>query len=90
MTPFGPQTIVARVEQWLADAGPAGVHLALGRHRFDDGWLYLTVAPTHPGERASHHAHRMTEIERTLRREGYDQVLLVPTVPEHADLLDVP
>jgi hypothetical protein len=32
----------------------------------------------------------MTEIERTLFKEGYDQVLLVPAVPEHAGLTDVP
>ena len=34
--------------------------------------------------------HLMTEIERTLRAEGYDQVLLVPAVPEHAGLINVP
>ena len=84
------QTIVARVKQLLADAGPHGVHLALSGFRFDDDWLYLTVAPTHAGERASQHAHRMTEIERTLRREGYEQVLLVPSLPEHAGLVNVP
>ena len=84
------QAIVARVRQLLADAGPTGVHLALSGFRFDDGWLYLTVVPTQPGERASQHAHRMTEVERTLRREGHEQVLLVPAVPEHAGLADVP
>ncbi len=82
--------ILARVQPLLTDACPAGVHLALNGHRFDDDWLYLTVVPTHPGERASAHAYRMTDIERTLRREGYDQVLLVPVVPEHAGLADVP
>ena len=90
--PAADQTpaVVARVKQLLADAGSGGVHLALSGHRFDDEWLYLVVSPTRQGERASQYAHLMTEVERTLRREGYDQVLLVPTVPEHAGLLDVP
>ena len=82
--------VVARVRQLLAEAEPTGVHLALSGYRFDDQWLYLVVSPTHPGERASQHAHRMTTIERTLRGEGYNQVLLVPAVPEHDDLIDVP
>ena len=81
---------VARANQLLVAAGPAGVHLALSGYRFDDGWLYLVVTPTHPGERASQHAHRMTAIERTLRAEGYSQVLLVPSVPEHDGFADVP
>lgn len=82
--------IIARVKQLLAEAEAGGVHLNLAAHRFDDGWLYLVVTPTRTGERASQHAHRMTQIERTLRGEGYDQVLLVPAVPEHAGLIDVP
>ena len=77
------------MKQLLAEAETQGVHLRLAAHRFDDGWLYLVVEPTQKGERASQHAHRMTQIERTLRGEGYDQVLLVPAVPEHADLMNV-
>jgi hypothetical protein len=64
--------------------------LRLAATRFDDGWLYLVVEPVQKGERASQHAHLMTEIERTLQKEGYEQVLLVPAVPEHAGLTDVP
>ena len=58
--------------------------------RFDDEWLYLVVEPTQPGQRASQQAHFMTEIERTLQKEGFDQVLLVPAIPEHAGLTNVP
>lgn len=83
------QAIISRLKQLLAEAETQGVHLSLAAHRFDDGWLYLVVEPTQKGERASQHAHRMTQIERTLRSEGYDQVLLVPAVPEHAGLMDV-
>lgn len=84
------QTIIARVKQLLGEARTEGVHLDLAAFRFDDGWLYLVVTPTHKGERASQHAHLMTQIERKLRSEGYEQVLLVPAVPEHAGLIDVP
>ncbi len=84
------QTIIARVKQLLADARAEGIHLKLAADRFDDEWLYLVVTPAQKGERASQHAHLMTRIERKLRSEGYEQVLLVPTVPEHAGLIDVP
>src|SRR4051812_13532926 len=84
------QTIIARVRQLLVEAETQGVHLDLAAHRFDDDWLYLVVTPTKKGERAPQHAHLMTQIERKLRGEGYDQVLLVPAVPEHAGLIDVP
>jgi hypothetical protein len=64
--------------------------LRLAASRFDDGWLYLVVEPVQNGERASQHAHLMTEIERTLQKEGFEQVLLVPAVPAHAGLTEVP
>jgi hypothetical protein len=84
------KVIIDRVKQLLAEATPQGVHLELTGSRFDDDWLYIVVAPTRKNERASQHAHLMTEIERTLFKEGYDQVLLVPAIPEHAGLTDVP
>ena len=82
--------IVALVRKLLSEAEPDNVHLHLTGQRFEDDWLYLVVEPTKPGERASKHAHFMTRAERTLRDEGYDQVLLVPAVPEHSGLTDVP
>ena len=84
------QTIVARVKQLLVDGEAQGVHLRLTGFRYEDLWLYLVVEPTQAGERASQHAHFMTRIERTLHSEGYDQVLIVPAVPEHSGLMDVP
>ena len=85
--------IIGRVQELLADAATregGGVHLKLAGSRYDDGWLYVVVIPSRPGERASKYAHLMTEIERTLRAEGHAQVLLVPSVPEHDGLIDVP
>ncbi len=83
-------TVTKRVQEMIAAAKADGVHLRLTGYRFDDGWLYLVVEPTQQGQRASQHAHLMTQIERTLQKEGFDQVLLVPAVPEHAGLTDVP
>ena len=81
------QRIVDQVRQRLADAEVSGVHLRLAGHRFDDGCLYRVVAPTRGGDRASTHAHLMTQIERELDRAGFADVLLVPGVPEHAGLI---
>lgn len=83
-------SVTKRVQEMISGAKVRGVHLRLTGYRFDDGWLYLVVEPTQQGQRASQHAHFMTEIERTLQKEGFDQVLLVPAVPEHAGLTDVP
>ena len=47
-----------------------------------DGWLYVVVTPSEPGERASDHARVMSEVERGLRKEGIDRLLLVPTLEE--------
>ncbi len=78
-----------RVQELIAGAKARNIHLRLTGYRFDDGWLYLVVEPTQQGERASEHAHFMTEIERALLKEGHDQVMIVPAVPEHAGLTDV-
>ena len=85
-----PPVIVERVRTLLADERPRGVHLNVRAARVDDDWLYVVVTPERAGERASEHARLMTQIERTLRAEGDDQVLLVPSVPEHDGLDDVP
>ncbi|MGC4006395.1 MAG: hypothetical protein QM811_26035 [Pirellulales bacterium] len=82
--------ILDRVRQLLSEGKAEGIHLRVTGSRFDDDWLYLVVEPTGIGERASQHAHFMTKIERTLQKEGFDQVLIVPAVPEHAGLIDVP
>ena len=82
--------VTQRVQELIAAAQPRHIHLRLTGYRFDDPWLYLVVEPTRGGERASQHAHFMTEIERTLQNEGYNEVMLIPAVPEHVGLIDVP
>jgi len=74
--------IVDRVKAKLSDAAAQGVHLKVTGYKLDDDWLYIVVEPTKAGVRASDHADLMSKIERELRKDGIDQVLLVPTLRE--------
>ena len=74
--------IVKKVKARLADAESAGVHLKVANSKLDDDWLYIVVVPTKAGERASDHARLMSRIEKDLRKQGDDQVLLVPALDE--------
>lgn len=59
-----------------------GVALKVAEERLEDDWLYIVVVPTRPGVRASEHARLMSQIERELRQEGDDNVLLVPAMED--------
>ena len=73
--------IVKKVRERLDDAAKReGVHLKVADERLDDEWLYIVVVPTQPGIRASEHARLMSQIERELREQGDDNVLLVPAI----------
>ncbi len=72
--------IVDRVRKQLADAEAEGVYLKVSDFKLDDEWLYIVVEPQKSGVRASDHANLMAKIERELRRDGVDQVLLVPAL----------
>lgn len=74
--------IVDKVRKYLADGERAGVHLRVSSESLDDGWLYIVVVPTKPGGHASDHARLMSEIERKLRTEGDDRVLIVPALDD--------
>ena len=74
--------IVDKVRQRLAEAERQGIYLRIVREKFDDDWLSIVVAPSKPGARASEHAEFMSQIERELRSEGIDQVLLVPALDD--------
>lgn len=51
-------------------------------YRVEDDWLYVVVRTTRPGIRALVYADTLSEIEKQLRREHIDHVLLVPSSPE--------
>lgn len=74
--------IVEKVRQHLENAKREGVHLKVDREKLDDGWLYIVVVPSEPGVRASEYARFMSQIERTLRQQGHDNVLLVPALED--------
>lgn len=74
--------IVDKVRQRLADAERDGIYLKVVSESLDDGWLYVVVVPTKPGGHASDHARLMSQIERELRQQGDDKVLLVPALDE--------
>jgi hypothetical protein len=74
--------IVAEVARRLQAAVAQGVPLKVSGERLDDDWLYVVVTPTRPGVRASDHASTMSRIERELKQQGTDKVLLVPTIED--------
>jgi hypothetical protein len=74
--------IVKEVRRRLEDMAQQGVYLEVTGEKLEDDWLYVVVAPARPGMRASDHARVMSQIERELRRDGKDQVLLVPSLEE--------
>ena len=74
--------IVQKVRDQLKTAESGGVYLKVDGERLDDDWLYIVVVPAKPGVRASDHAGLMSQIERKLRAEGMDQVLLVPSIDD--------
>jgi hypothetical protein len=74
--------IVAEVRRRLAEASKQGVHLQVVKDKLEDEWLYVVVAPSQPGGRALDHAETMSKIEREMRRQGTDHLLLVPTLED--------
>ncbi len=74
--------IVEQVRQRLATAERDHIFLKITGYKQDDDWLYITVEPSRPGIRASEHANFMSKVERELRQQGNDQVLLVPALAD--------
>jgi hypothetical protein len=74
--------IVRKVQEQLKTSETEGVYLKVSGERLDDDWLYIEVIPAKPGVSASDHAGVMTRIERKLRAEGIDQVLLLPVIDD--------
>jgi hypothetical protein len=72
--------IVERVKVRLKHAEAEGVYLKVSGYKLDDDWLYIVVEPARDGVRASDHANLMSEIEKELRKDDIDQVLLVPAL----------
>ncbi|HZL34173.1 MAG TPA: hypothetical protein VFC78_02615 [Tepidisphaeraceae bacterium] len=74
--------IVEKVRKRLADGEQQGIHLKIVSDKLDDDWLYIVVVPSQAGVRASEYANFMSKIERELRAQGDDNVLLVPALED--------
>ncbi len=74
--------IVEKVRKRLAEGEREGVNLKVVGERFDDDWLSIVVVPSKAGVRASEYANFMSKIERELRAQGDDNVLLVPALED--------
>lgn len=74
--------IIEKVKKYLAQAERKGIYLKVTGKKLDDGWLYIVVVPSRPGVRAAEHAGFMSKIERELRQEGDENVLLVPALED--------
>ena len=74
--------IVDKVRRRLAEGEREGIHLKVTGDKLDDDWLYIVVVPSKPGVRASEYANFMSKIERELRADGHDNVLLVPALED--------
>ena len=58
------------------------IHLTVTNYKLDDEWLYIVVVPAKPGVRASEYANFMSKVERELRAQGDENVLLVPALED--------
>jgi hypothetical protein len=74
--------IVKKVEHLLKQSETKGIHLKVSDSKLDDGWLYVVVVPSRPGVRAADHAQVMSQIERQLRADGDQRVLLIPALED--------
>lgn len=78
-------SILRKVQDKLtAREKESGVSLAVSPEasRQQDDWLYVVVAPAKEGIRAYDYVSALGEVERELRREGIDHVLLVPAIAD--------
>jgi hypothetical protein len=74
--------IVNRIKNRLKDAEQEGIYLKFISNKLDDDWLYIVLAPSKLGVRASDHANFMSKIERELRVDGIGNVILVPELTD--------
>ena len=74
--------IIKKVEKRLLQEKDNGIHLKVSGQTLDDDWLCVVVVPAVPGVRASEYARLLSQIERELRLDGDEHVLLVPALQD--------
>lgn len=72
--------VIAEVNRQIDDARKEGIFLRVVDHHLDEDWLIVTVDVDGEGFRASDHARIMVSIEKRLREQGMDNLLILPAV----------
>jgi hypothetical protein len=78
-------SVLQKVQEKLtAREQQSGVSLAVSREasRLEDEWLYVVVSPTRAGIRAYDYVSTLGQVERELKQEGFEHVLLVPAIAD--------
>ncbi|GEM_PF-1066551 len=81
MTPEQISPIIAQIQTRLSQLGGAkGVNLQVDTEdtKLEDDWLYVCVSAPKASIRVSDYADILSEIEKELRAESIQNVLLVP------------
>jgi len=77
--------ILKRVQQRLDEKRSAsGIALKVAKNGYsnDDDWLRVIVTPAAKGVRTYDYVETLSEVERELRQEGLDHVVLVPAIED--------
>lgn len=85
-TESGIQGIISDVQRRLNEKrATSGVDLKVpmaDAHRVDGDWLYIVVAPAKAGVRAYDYVSVLGDVEKELRADGTDKVMLVPALED--------
>ena len=85
MTQNQIQSLVQQARQELqkrAQSGGVALKIDNDGYRVDDDWLYIVVSPTKPGIRAYDYVEMLSDVERSLKQQGANKVLLVPALAD--------
>ena len=77
--------ILKQVQAHLdAKRDATGIALAVpkGGYHADDGWLTIIVSPAAKGIRAYDYVEALSDVEKELREEGLEQIVLVPAMAD--------
>lgn len=81
MTTNQVSNVVGRIQALFEDLGNDRIQLKVVEEdtKFEDEWLYVAVsAPPATGIRVSDYAELLSRVEKALRDDGIEKVLLVP------------
>jgi len=76
--------MIQRLRELLRTQTGNGVDLTIADDGYieEGGWVFLVVTPAKPGIHAYEYVKRLMELERELRKDVGEQVMLLPAVPD--------